>query len=66
MALLLAGISQTLYKYYRAHAHSSHEVILNLEGEGIISVGDMDYPFYPGSIHVIPKGAYHKKALRAV
>lgn len=43
------------------HTHNCYEIILNTEGEGIATIGNQEYPFTPGSIHVIPPNVPHAK-----
>ena len=43
------------------HTHDCFEVILNLEGEGVMTIGDKQFPFYPGSVHIVPKNTPHIK-----
>lgn len=61
MALCLVGTSPKTFTYYAVHCHEQYEVILNLEGEGVASIGDTRYPFAPGTIHIIPAGVPHHK-----
>ncbi|MBQ8356183.1 MAG: helix-turn-helix transcriptional regulator [Clostridia bacterium] len=64
MALLYIGTSPKLFTYYGAHRHGCYEVILNLEGEGTITIGHETFDFFPGSVHVVPPDTSHIKASR--
>lgn len=61
MSLLLVGMSQKTFTKYMPHYHKHYEIILNLEGEGAETIGGRKYPFFPGSIHIIPPGMPHQK-----
>ena len=61
MSLLLVGASPAIFTDYQIHQHDSYEVIMNTEGEGIAQIGEKEYPFSPGTIHVIPPATPHKK-----
>ena len=61
MSLYMINCSPYFYKYYGMHTHDCFELILNLEGEGIMTIGDKQFPFYPGSVHIVPKNTPHKK-----
>ena len=43
------------------HRHDCWEIILNLSGEGIETVGEEEFPFEPGSLTVCPPGVWHTK-----
>ena len=55
------GISPRSYKYVESHTHECCELILNIEGEGTIRIGERELPFFPGSIHIVPKNTPHIK-----
>ena len=55
------GISQRFRKYSTAHTHECCEVILNIKGEGTITIGEEKLPFFPGSVHIVPKNTPHIK-----
>ena len=61
MALQLIGSSPQAFTYFGAHQHTYFEIILNLEGDGIITIGTQDFPFHAGSVHVIPPNTPHTK-----
>ena len=61
MSLYMVNCSPCFFKYYGMHTHDCFEVILNLEGEGVITIGDKQFPFYPGSVHIVPKNTPHIK-----
>ena len=61
MALLLAGASQGVLTDCTMHVHDCYEIIMNVSGEGIAEIGGAEYPFSPGTIHVIPPNTPHKK-----
>lgn len=61
MALFLVGTSPRTFTTYALHYHRHYEVILNLEGEGMERIGSREYPFFPGSIHIIPPEVPHQK-----
>jgi len=61
MALLLVGASPGRITACSLHCHACYEVIMNTEGEGIAEIGGAEYPFTPGTIHIIPPGLPHRK-----
>lgn len=61
MPLFLAGRSVNLIQYSESHDHKYYEVILTLEGEGISVIGGKEYPFSPGTIHIVPPDTLHSK-----
>ncbi len=61
MSLYTINTSSYIYKYYGVHTHECYEIILNLEGEGTMTIGDNQFPFFPGSVHVVPKNTPHIK-----
>lgn len=61
MSLYTVNTSPYFYKYYGVHTHDCYELILNLEGEGIMTIGDRQFPFFPGSVHIVPKNTPHIK-----
>lgn len=61
MALLHVGASPVSFKDYAVHSHDCYEIILNAEGTGTAMIGGTEYPFSPGTIHIIPWGMPHNK-----
>ena len=61
MALLLVGASPNRLMDHELHSHECYEIIVNTEGEGMAEIGGREYPFSPGSVHVIPAGMAHRK-----
>ncbi len=61
MALLLVGASPNRLMDHELHSHDCYEIIANTEGEGTAEIGGQEYPFSPGSVHVIPPGMLHRK-----
>ncbi|MBQ7336110.1 MAG: helix-turn-helix domain-containing protein [Clostridia bacterium] len=61
MSLYMVNTSPYFYMQYGLHTHECYELILNLEGEGIAMIGNSDYPFCPGSVHIIPPNTPHSK-----
>ena len=61
MALLLVGASPNRLKDHELHSHDCYEIIVNTEGEGTAEIGGREYPFSPGSVHVIPPEMAHRK-----
>ena len=61
MALLLVGASPGSLTECGMHCHACYEIIMNTEGEGIAEIGGIEYPFTPGSIHIVPPGMPHRK-----
>ncbi|MBQ9544585.1 MAG: helix-turn-helix domain-containing protein [Clostridia bacterium] len=62
MPLIYAGRSNGVLKNCGAHRHRNYfEITLNCEGSGVEYVDGKEYPFFPGSIHVIPPDAVHYK-----
>ena len=61
VALHYVGISKKPLHLFDAHTHGVYEIVLNFEGEGRMTIGDMEYPFFPGSIHIIPPNTSHFK-----
>ena len=43
------------------HKHDCWEIILNLSGEGIETVGEDEFPFVPGTLTVCAPGVWHTK-----
>ena len=61
MALLYVGASPAVFTDCALHNHDCYEIILNVEGTGTAEIGGKEYPFTPGSIHVIPPHTPHRK-----
>ena len=61
MALFLVGTSPKTFTYYDSHSHENYELILNMEGEGIATIGQNEYSFKPGTIHIVPPNMPHRK-----
>ena len=61
MSLFLVGSSPSTFTYYAPHTHEYYELILNLEGEGVATMGGVSYPFAPGTIHIVPANTPHHK-----
>lgn len=61
MALLLVGASPNRLTDHELHSHDCYEIIVNTEGEGTAEIGGAEYPFAPGSVHVIPRNMEHRK-----
>lgn len=61
MALVLVGASPNRLIDYEPHSHDCFEIIVNTEGEGIAVIGEKEYQFSPGTVHVIPPGTAHQK-----
>ncbi len=61
MALLLVGASPTRLMDHELHNHDCYEIIVNTEGEGTAEIDGHEYPFSPGTVHVIPPGLPHQK-----
>ncbi len=61
MALLLVGTSPSILTDHAAHCHDCYEIILNVEGEGPAEIGGREYPFSPGTIHIVPPNTPHSK-----
>ena len=62
MSLYTINTSPFFYEYYGNHTHECYELILNLEGEGTLTVGDREFAFFPGSVHIIPPNTPHIKS----
>ena len=62
MALLLVGASPIRLGHYETHSHDCYEIIVNTEGDGVAEIGGREYPFAPGSVHVIPPEMPHRKS----
>ena len=62
MALLHVGASPMSFKDFAVHQHDCFEIILNAEGTGTATVGGEEYPFTPGTIHIIPPRMPHSKS----
>ena len=65
MALLLVGASPGRLMEYGLHSHDCYEIIVNVEGDGIAEIGGREYPFCPGSVHVIPPNMPHQKSAQS-
>ena len=61
MSLLHVGASPVSFTDFAVHTHDCCEIILNTEGSGTAMIGDREYPFAPGTIHIIPPGMPHSK-----
>lgn len=61
MQVYLAGTSRMTLTQSPEHRHDYYEVILNIEGEGLSTIGEEQYPFTPDTIHIIPPNVAHKK-----
>ena len=61
MALLLVGASPGSLTECSMHRHACYEIIMNTQGEGTAEIGGEEYPFSPGTIHIIPPGMPHRK-----
>lgn len=61
MTLLSVGASPELFRDFPVHRHDCCEIILNTEGEGTARISGREYPFKPGTIHIIPPHTEHKK-----
>ncbi len=44
---------------YPLHKHNHYEVMLYLQGNGVLRTPDADYPFAPGTILLVPPGVEH-------
>lgn len=44
------------------HAHDAEEIVLYVEGEGVMRTNERDVKFFPGKILVIPRGIMHGSA----
>lgn len=49
-------------KSFPLHAHGSEEIVLYVEGEGIMRTSERNIPFSPGKILIIPRGVMHGSA----
>ncbi len=61
MALMLVGASPNRLVDHELHSHDCYEIIVNTEGEGTAQIGGREYPFSPGTVHVIPPEMPHRK-----
>ena len=61
MAFVYVDTSPKVFTYSGRHTHSTWELILTVEGEGTTRIGDREFPFRPGSIHVVPPRTPHVK-----
>ena len=61
MSLSMVGVSQSRIRIAKAHSHNDYEIIVNVEGSGIMTVGDKEYPFCEGDIYIVPKNVPHIK-----
>ena len=55
-----AGI--TIYgetEYGKGGTHEDQECFLVLEGKGMATIGDQEFPIYPGITMVAPAGVFH-------
>lgn len=46
-------------KVYPLHRHKYYEIMLYLQGEGVLRTAEKDYPFAPGTIIIVPPGIEH-------
>lgn len=49
-------------KVFPMHAHDAEEIVLYVEGEGVMRTNERDVKFFPGKILVIPRGIMHGSA----
>ena len=61
MQLFYIGASPRLLHTHRPHSHRHYELILNCQGTGTAKIGGRDYPFEPGTVHIVPPGTEHTK-----
>jgi AraC-like DNA-binding protein len=61
MNVNLVGMSPRQLHTIGAHSHDHWEIILNFEGEGIATTGDLTHQFRPGTIICQPPGIPHAK-----
>lgn len=60
MPVVTTGLSPLL-GYCPAHAHDIWEIVLNLQGEGRMVIGDREYPYGVGTIICQPPNVPHEK-----
>lgn len=61
MAVIAIG-NQPVFSYFPAHSHDVWEIVLNLEGQGKMGVGKIEYDFQPGTIICLPPNVPHVKS----
>ena len=47
--------------FSKAHTHDEWEIVLNLEGDGMTTIGHLTRPFTAGTVDCIPPGVPHAK-----
>jgi len=62
VSLKVIGTSPKTITYYGRHIHTCYEIILTVEGSGIFTVNNVEYPFCEGSIHIVPPNTPHVKS----
>lgn len=61
MSLLFIGKAVSVLRFCPTHVHDVWEIVLNLEGSGVNTVGGVDYAFSKGNILCIPPNTEHMK-----
>lgn len=61
MEIVFVNMSNAVHQTFPLHQHGYWEVLLNLRGEGVATIGDAAYPFREGTIFCIPPGVLHRK-----
>ncbi len=61
MKIINVGKAEKIFNYFPEHQHGYWEILLNLQGSGLLTVGEEKYLFSPGTIAVIPPYTPHGK-----
>ena len=61
MEIVFVNLSNEVYHTFPMHQHGYWEVLLNLRGKGVATIGEAEYPFREGTIFCIPPGVLHRK-----
>ena len=61
MSLLLVGASPRTFTDFQPHRHDCWKIILNTAGEGVMTLGESEYSFAPGTVCVLPPRVLHSK-----
>ena len=61
MIVTIVGMAPTTLKYAGTHQHELWEIILNLQGEGYVLIGNRRFEYSPGTILICPPDTPHTK-----
>lgn len=62
---MIFGITPTGTRFVTPHAHDDWEILCYIEGNGILTIGDTEIPFEPGTIVCQPPNVLHSEFSKA-